>query len=103
MKTYTVSNKPINVFGPGFDNKRIVERKAANIDNLRKNLCADLKKRGDQFYVYDVNEYLGSIGYLGKGSEVGWPEYIWMAKGNIYRVSPTSGKITLIPQAKRRY
>lgn len=103
MKTYTVSNKPVNVYGPGFDNKRIVERKAANIDNLRKNLCADLKKRGDQFYVYDDGGFKGVIGKLGKGSEVGWPEYIWIAKGNIYRVGPTSGKITLIPQAKRRF
>lgn len=102
MKTYTVSNKPINVFGPRFNDKKIVERKAMNLNNLRKNLCAELKD-GQIWHVYDDGGFKGVIGKLGKGSEVGWPEYMWIAKGTDYKVNPANGTIKRIPQIRRRF
>lgn len=104
MKTYLVTNEPLNVDGPGFKKLKITKMRAESIGNLRKALCTKLKE-DDRALIYSENkEFIGIIGNMGTWLDPKTPNgntFLWISKGIEYKVSPTNGSLKRI--GYRRY
>ena len=80
MKTYYVTNK---IDG------RVKVVKAANIDNLRKNLMKGLRAKQKRFVYADRegNEFIGLLARLPEKRDSGWPNFLWFSDNNSYKVN----------------